>query len=268
MGLRGPPLPPGLMLDEGDQLGLFELLAEWIAYLYESRFDQLLQAMILACLYDALWTPCLFLLPMSVSPDMFVAGNVVDAVWAVSIVVGIKVWEMHRQAWELHRRRILWQLSVDFAVCMPWELIGYITAVGQPLFWLRMMIKVRAAAPPLSPPPPPLVSPTPSSPDPRSLSLWRALGSRSLSAARLCSRRLGSRSLARSPSRSLAHSHSRSLALALARFRAVSLSRSRSLALSRARRSCSASSASARCSRCATARTCAPTGTKSRSGCS
>ena len=65
MGLRGwSPLPPGLMLDPGDQLGVFELLAEWIAYLYESRFDQLLQSMILACLYDALWTPCLFLLPM------------------------------------------------------------------------------------------------------------------------------------------------------------------------------------------------------------
>ena len=127
--------PPGIILDEGDSLSVSELMLEWLAYLYESRFDRLLLAILIACLYDLLWTPCLFLLPINVKLSYICGGFVIDGLWATSILASFFVWGCGNFACTL---------VLDLTVCLPWELIGYGTSDRMPLMWLRAIVKVFA----------------------------------------------------------------------------------------------------------------------------
>ena len=79
--------PPGLDLEPGERLGPVELVVEWGAYLFEARFDSLLFLAIFASLYDVLWTPCVWLLPIpEVTLVSLVIGIAIDATGFVLVL--------------------------------------------------------------------------------------------------------------------------------------------------------------------------------------
>ena len=126
--------PPGLVLEPGERLTLFELCVEWIAYLHETKSDMLLAAAIAITLYDLVWTPCLWLLPIEVGVSSLVVGFVIDLLVFVAIAISATVWGLYG-----HLARFL----MDTITCVPWELIGLTSADRLPLMWVRALVKVR-----------------------------------------------------------------------------------------------------------------------------
>ena len=133
---RAKWLPPGLELDADERIPCVELFAEWMVYLYLSHFDAFLIVAIAAAMYDALWTPCMWLLPINADTPSLTIGITVDCVCIVVVLVG---WFTCGS----YRRRL--QIALDLLVSLPWELIGFYTQDAHPLFWLRMLVKVRAS---------------------------------------------------------------------------------------------------------------------------
>lgn len=133
---RGKWLPPGLELDVDERISRVELFAEWTVYLYVSHFDAFLIFAITAAMYDALWTPCMWLLRIDADISSLTIGITVDCVCIVVVLIG---WF----ACGTYRRRV--QIALDLLVSLPWELIGFYTQDARPLFWLRLLVKVRAS---------------------------------------------------------------------------------------------------------------------------
>ena len=76
--------PPGIVLEPGEVLDPTDFIIEWIAYGYDTRFDVVLAIAFLAGLYDVLWTPCLFLLPIETGGVSLAVGFVIDATFFLS----------------------------------------------------------------------------------------------------------------------------------------------------------------------------------------
>lgn len=126
-------LPPGIVLVEGEELSTAEYAMEWIAYWYECYSDLLLLAAISIVAYDALWTPCLWLLPINIGPGSVAAGCIIDGIALLCVMIsgvihGIRPWK--------------YQMLTDFLTSVPLELIGYSLPAGRPLMWLRTAAKV------------------------------------------------------------------------------------------------------------------------------
>ena len=106
---------------------------EWVAYWYEAYFDRLLVLIIAAALYDATWTPSMFLLAVSPGVEWTVIGIIIDFVWATAVVLGLQVWRRGRQSFTA---------TLDLLSCVPWELIGLGTEHGRVFMGLRFLAKV------------------------------------------------------------------------------------------------------------------------------
>lgn len=125
--------PPGIELEPGEYLSVYDTLVEWIAYVYETRVDVFLIVKLAAALYDVVWTPCLWLLPIEVGWSRMAVGFGIDALIFLGIIVGILVWGMQDRCF---------QILLDAVPCMPWELIGLATEAQEPLLPLRSLAKV------------------------------------------------------------------------------------------------------------------------------
>ena len=132
MGRRRWPMPPGLEFDDVP-VGVGDFLAEWAAYIFEKRFDTLLTGGILMVIYDAVLTPCFWLLPMDVWPGALLLGIVIDLILLSACLIGSFVYGVRGQV-----RRVLF----DILTCMPWELIGYASDAARPNFMYRTLAKV------------------------------------------------------------------------------------------------------------------------------
>ena len=134
-GSRGAKwLPPGLELEPDESISRVELFMEWMAYLYLSRFDVFLVVAITAAMYDALWTPCVWLLPINADIVSLGIGIAVDCLCILLVLVG---WFM----WGSYGRRL--QVALDLLTSFSWEVIGLWTMDARPLFGIRMLLKVR-----------------------------------------------------------------------------------------------------------------------------
>lgn len=129
------PTPPGVVLNEGEEISTIACLAEWIAYLYERHRDVIITVSGCMLLYDALWAPALWLLPISIDVETIVAGLVIDALWASCVLVRVFVWGMQGTSVATF---------FELLTCGPWELIGYATH-GHPIMWARVIAKVPRA---------------------------------------------------------------------------------------------------------------------------
>lgn len=149
------PRPPGLDIDV--ELRVSEYFAEWAAHCFDVRLDTLLTLSILMVLYDAVITPCFWLLPMQVEVSVVLIGIVIDVVFLTVAALSCFVWGIRGQ---------VVRAACDVLTCMPWELIGFATDAAAPNLMLRTLAKVRSrrahspsrAAPcrrgPALPPPP------------------------------------------------------------------------------------------------------------------
>lgn len=125
--------PPGLILEPGEVLTAYELVIEWIAYLGERRYDAFLSIGVAAALYDMLWTPCLWLLPIELDAASLAVGFCIDGAHLCAVLLNCLVW-----GWSHARLRIF----VDSVSCLPWELIGLWSDERRPAMWARSMVKV------------------------------------------------------------------------------------------------------------------------------
>jgi hypothetical protein len=123
-----------MVLLEDEELLCLEWFVEWLAYLYDTHFDTLLVIAISTCIYDALWTPCMWLLPIGIPSGALTAGIVIDIVCVFTIVSGAFVWGLHGH---------ILRTFLDTMASMPWELIGLATSSAEPLMAARSVAKVR-----------------------------------------------------------------------------------------------------------------------------
>ena len=132
------PVPKGLELDEDEVLSACETVVEWVAYLYETQYDSLLTIAALATLYDCLWTPCLFLLPIETGVASLFVGIAIDAALLMSIGASAWVWGLQGN---------IFRTTLDVLVALPWELLGLATEAQRPVMWARCVAKVRPDLP-------------------------------------------------------------------------------------------------------------------------
>ena len=132
--VRWRPTPPGLVLEDDEELSCVECSVEWVAYFHESHSDVLLSLGILAVLYDMLFTPCLWLLPVEVPYSALVAGIAIDVICLVGLVSSTVVWGL---------RDNMLRSFLDLLTCLPWELLGFMDDGVEPWMAARTIAKVR-----------------------------------------------------------------------------------------------------------------------------